>query len=151
MTEIGFYHLTRTPLERALPRILEKVLEAGKRAVVITGSDERAQLLNGVLWTYDQDSFLPHGTAREGEPDSQPIWLTAEDENPNGAEIVVLTEGERAAELGAFERCLDMFDGNDPAAVEAARGRWRAAREAGHTVTYWQQTAQGGWEKKAEG
>lgn len=151
MTEIGFYHLTRTPLERALPRILEKVLEAGKRAVVITGSDERAQLLNGVLWTYDQDSFLPHGTAREGEPDSQPIWLTAEDENPNGAEIVVLTEGARAAELGAFERCLDMFDGNDPAAVEAARGRWRAAREAGHTVTYWQQTAQGGWEKKAEG
>jgi len=151
MTEIGFYHLTRTPLERALPAILAKVLEAGKRAVVVTGSEERAQLLNAVLWTYDPASFLPHGSAREGEPDAQPIWLTAEDENPNGAEIVVLTVGATVAELGAWQRCLDMFDGNDPAAVEAARARWRAAKQAGHALTYWQQTAAGGWEKKAEG
>jgi DNA polymerase III subunit chi len=151
MTEIGFYHLTRTPLEKALPKILEKVLEAGKRAVVITGSEERTQVLNGVLWTYDQDAFLPHGTAREGEPAAQPIWLTSDDENPNGAEVVVLTEGATVAALDTFQRCLDMFDGNDPAAVESARERWRAAKAAGHSLAYWQQTPQGSWEKKAEG
>jgi DNA polymerase-3 subunit chi len=148
MTEIGFYHLTRTPLDRALPKILEKALEAGKRAVVIAGSDERVAVLNAALWTYDQDSFLPHGTAREGEAARQPVWLTAEDENPNGAQIVVLTDGATVAEMAAFERCLDMFDGNDPAAVAAARERWRAAKAAGHALTYWQQTDRGGWAKK---
>jgi DNA polymerase-3 subunit chi len=148
MTEIGFYHLTRTPLDRALPKILEKALEAGKRAVVIAGSDERVAVLNAALWTYDQDSFLPHGTAREGEAARQPVWLTAEDENPNGAQIVVLTDGATVAEMAAFERCLDMFDGNDPAAVAAARDRWRAAKAAGHALTYWQQTDRGGWAKK---
>ena len=148
MTEIGFYHLTRTPLDRALPKILEKALEAGKRAVVVAGSDERVAVLNAALWTYDQDSFLLHGTAREGEAARQPVWLTAEDENPNGAQIVVLTDGATVAEMAAFERCLDMFDGNDPGAVAAARDRWRAAKAAGHVLTYWQQTDGGGWAKK---
>ncbi|MPY69965.1 MAG: DNA polymerase III subunit chi [Alphaproteobacteria bacterium] len=148
MTEIGFYHLTRTPLDRALPKILEKALEAGKRAIVIAGSDERVAVLNAALWTYDQGSFLPHGTVREGEAARQPVWLTAEDENPNGAQIVVLTDGATVSEMAAFERCLDMFDGNDPAAVAAARDRWRAAKAAGHALTYWQQTDGGGWAKK---
>lgn len=148
MTEVGFYHLTHTPLDRALPKILEKVLEAGKRAVVIAGSNERVAVLNAALWTYDQDSFLPHGTAREGEAPMQPIWLTAEDENPNGAQILVLTDGATIPDIAAFERCLDMFDGKDPAAVAAARDRWRAAMAAGHALTYWQQTDRGGWAKK---
>jgi DNA polymerase-3 subunit chi len=151
MTDIGFYHLTRWPLERALPKILEKAVEAGKRSVVIAGSEERVAALNTILWTYDQDSFLPHGSVREGDAADQPIWLTAEDENPNAAQIVVLTEGASVADLAAYERCLDMFDGNDPDAVAAARARWKAAKDAGHALTYWQQTDGGGWEKKAEG
>ena len=83
MTEIGFYHLTRSKLEQALPRLLEKVLESGARAVVRAGSDERIRFLNTNLWTYDQDTFLPHGSAAEGEAAHQPIWLTTEQENPN--------------------------------------------------------------------
>ena len=120
MTEIGFYHLTRTPLERALPKLLEKVLGAGKRAVVRVGSDERVAFLNGALWTYDSASFLPHGTAKEGEALDQPIWLTADEENPNGAQILVLTDGAEAADVDAFERCLEMFDGREQQAVEAS-------------------------------
>jgi DNA polymerase-3 subunit chi len=151
MTEIGFYHLTRTPLERALPKLLEKVLAAGKRAVVRAGSDERVEFLNAALWTYEPGSFLPHGTAKEGEAPRQPIWLTAGDENPNGAQVLVLTDGARSGDPDAFERCLEMFDGRDQQAVEAARTRWRGYREAGHSLTYWQQTDSGSWEKKAEG
>jgi DNA polymerase-3 subunit chi len=151
VTDIGFYHLTRSPLERALPRILEKALEAGMRAVVVAGSEERVAALNAVLWTYDQDSFLPHGGAREGDATEQPVWLTAVDENPNGARLVVLTDGATVADLAAYQRCLDMFDGNDPDAVAAARARWKAAKDAGHALTYWQQTDRGGWEKKADG
>ena len=148
MTEIGFYHLTRTPLERALPRLLEKVYASGARAVVMTGSAERVAALDAVLWTYDPASFLPHGSARDGAPQEQPIWLTAEDENPNGASVLVLTDGARSARVAAYARCLEMFDGRDPAAVAAARERWRAYREAGHALTYWQESPRGGWERK---
>jgi DNA polymerase-3 subunit chi len=149
-TEIGFYHLTRTPIERALPRLLEKVLEAGKRAVVRVGSEERVSFLNAALWTYDNASFLPHGSAREGDPDAHPIWLTAGDDNANGAAVLILTDGVEAADITAFERCLELFDGKDETAVQNARSHWKAYQESGCTLTYWQQTERGGWEKKAE-
>ena len=149
MAEVGFYHLTRSGLERALPALLEKVVAGGMRAVVRAGSDERVEALNALLWTYDQDSFLPHGSARDGEAADQPIWLTAGDDNPNRATVLVLTDGVAAADLTGFDRCLDLFDGRDETAVAAARERWRACREAGHGVVYWQQNDRGGWEKRA--
>jgi len=149
MTEIGFYHLQRSSLEQALPKLLEKVLEAGKRAVVVARSDERIEQLNGVLWTYRPDSFVPHGSARDGNAEKQPVWLATEPENPNDAGVLILTDGATADDFNGFERCLEMFDGNDDEAVAAARQRWSAYRSAGHEVVYYQQTEGGGWEKKA--
>jgi DNA polymerase-3 subunit chi len=148
MTQIGFYHLLNTPLEAALPRLLSKALGQGMRALVMAGTPERVKALDGVLWSFDQGSFLPHGTAKEGRPEDQPIYLTTDAENPNGASLLVLTDGVEHGSIGAFERCLDLFDGTDEQAVTAARARWRALKDAGHELTYWQQTEQGGWEKK---
>ena len=148
MAEIGFYHLLSMPLERALPKLLEKALKGGFRVVVMAGSAERVEQLDSVLWTYEEASFLPHGTARDGNAERQPVWLTTLDENPNGATMLVLTEGAQSARLDEYARCLDLFDGNDNAAVQAARTRWKALKEAGHGLSYWQQTASG-WEKKA--
>lgn len=147
MTEIGFYHLSTTPLERALPRLLERGLAAGFRVCVIAGSAERVEHLDAALWTYDDASFLPHGSRRAGEAARQPVWLTESDENPNGADMLVLTDGAASARLAEYRRCLDLFDGNDEAALAAARERWRGAKAAGHALTYWQQTATG-WQKK---
>jgi len=149
MTEVSFYHLLHTPLERALPKLIEKVLESGARAVIRTESAERAEALNSVLWTYDQDSFVPHGTARDGNAEEQPVWITPEDENPNGADILVLTDGAVAADITGYRRCLEMFDGRDETAVTDARRRWTDYKAADHALTYWQQTERGGWEKKA--
>jgi DNA polymerase-3 subunit chi len=148
MAEIGFYHLLATPLERALPRLLERARAGGYRIIIRAASAERVEHLSALLWTYDDASFLPHGTARDGNPADQPIWLSDGDDNPNGAAMLVLVDGVEAADLAAFTRCADMFDGSDPAAVEAARERWRRAAAAGHTLTYWQQS-EAGWEKKA--
>ncbi|HEY1260895.1 MAG TPA: DNA polymerase III subunit chi [Stellaceae bacterium] len=147
MAEIGFYHLLSTPLERALPRLLERARREGYRIVVRAGSTERVKQLDALLWTYDEASFLPHGSASEGNAAVQPIWLTDSDENPNGAAMLVLVDGIEAADVAGFTRCADLFDGNDESAVAAARQRWRSAREAGHTLTYWQQTANG-WEQR---
>lgn len=150
MAEIGFYHLLATPLERALPRLLAQASTRGYRIVVRAASPERIEQLNALLWTYDDASFLPHGSARDGNAASQPIWLTDRVENPNAATMLVLVDGVEAEpdDLASYRRCCDMFDGNDASAVEAARARWRRAKDAGHTLTYWQQT-EAGWEQRA--
>lgn len=147
MAEIGFYHLLSTPLERALPKLIERARAEGHPIVVRAGSAERVTQLDALLWTYEEASFLPHGSARDGNAAIQPIWLSDRDENPNQATMLVLVDGVEAANLSSFARCADMFDGNDDSAVEAARERWRRAREAGHVLTYWQQTA-AGWERR---
>ncbi len=149
MTDIAFYHLQRSPLERVLPKLLERTLDASKRALVLVGSDARAESLAQHLWTYDQDSWLPHGTKKDGAPEDQPIWLSVEDENLNQAEFLFLADGAVSDRVGDFERCFEMFDGEDEAIVAAARERWAKYKEAGHSLTYWQQTERGGWEQKA--
>lgn len=148
MAEVGFYHLLSTPLERALPKLLERARAHGHPIVVRCGSTERVAQLDAALWTYEEASFLPHGSARDGDAAIQPIWLTDRDENPNRATMLVLVDGVEASDLASFARCADMFDGNDENAVAAARERWRRARETGHDLTYWQQTA-AGWERRA--
>jgi DNA polymerase-3 subunit chi len=149
LAEIGFYHLKVTPLERALPRLLERALKDGYRVLVVAGSTERVEHLNQLLWTYDDASFLPHGSARDGNADRQPVFLTTGGDNPNGATMLMLVDGARGAALEQYKRVCDMFDGNDEDAVADARQRWREGKAAGHALTYWEQT-QAGWVKRGD-
>ncbi len=149
MSEVGFYHLTTRSLDWALARLLDRALSLGKRAVVLVGSTERVEALSGQLWTFDPNSFLPHGTEKDGNAAHQPVWLTAEDENPNKAEFVMLIDGQETAKLGSYERCFEIFDGRDETQVARAREHWKAYKAQGHEVTYWRQTDAGGWEKGA--
>ena len=151
-TEIAFYHLTRTPLDQALPKLLGRVLAQDGRALVLCGSAERVAALDTALWTCADPDWLPHGTAATGHAAMQPIWLTETDITeagpPNGARFLVLVDGAESAHLALFDRVLDLFDGADETAVAAARRRWAAAKAAGHGLSYWQQGGRG-WEKKA--
>jgi DNA polymerase-3 subunit chi len=149
LTEHSFYHLQRQPLEAALPQLLERIQGAGLRAVVRTGSNERVQHLNKLLWTYQPGSFLPHGARADGNPDAHPFYLTCEDENPNNAKVLVLVDGADPADVGGYDRCLILFDGNDPEALEAARARWKRCRDGAEPAAYWQQSADGRWQEKA--
>jgi DNA polymerase III subunit chi len=145
MTEIGFYHLTRTGPEHALPQLLSRTLAAGQRAVVRGASEDRLAALDAVLW--ESADFLPHGTARDDDAAWQPIWLTLTDEVPNASRFLFLIDGADGGDLTRFDRVFDLFDGNDEAAVAAARERWKTWKDSGHALTYWQQGARG-WEKK---
>jgi DNA polymerase III subunit chi len=147
--EVLFYHLERQPLEAVLPSLLERTLLRGWRAVVQVGAEERLAFLDAHLWTYRDDSFLPHGTKADGHLDLQPIVLTTGEENPNGAGVRFLVDGATVAGFSGYARIVALFDGNDPAAVQAARAQWQTAKAAGCAVTYWKQGASGGWEKKA--
>ncbi len=151
MTDIAFYHLVRRGVDETLPALLEKVWDRGLRAVVLAGSPERVEALDSLLWTYRRESFLPHGARRDGHLAEQPIYLADAEENPNGAGVLVTLDGASPEFVAGFSRCLDLFDGNDPAALAAARQRWKAAKAAGHKLTYWQQSESGQWEEKSAG
>ena len=144
--ECGFYHLTRTPLEPALGRLLEKVVASGRRALVRASSPERVDALNRALWTFDPASFLAHGTAADGDPELQPVLLTTGEDAANGASVLVLVDGTDADPSAPFERCLYLFDGQDQAAVESARRIWQRWRAQGLKLVYWQQ-GERGWER----
>ena len=148
-TEVLFYHLERQPLERVLPSLLEKTLERGWRAVVQSGSEERLEALDTALWTYSEESFLPHGTKKDGHAAEQPIYLTTGDDTPNGAGVRFLVEGAAAASFEGFTRIVYLFDGRDEEAKTQARADWQAAKAAGVGVTYWRQNDTGRWEKLA--
>jgi DNA polymerase-3 subunit chi len=149
MTRVNFYHLQTAPLEQALPVLLEKALSAGHRVLLMAGSPERVQHLDAHLWTYNPDSFLPHGSLRDGMERLQPIFLTDRDENPNQADLLVLTDGVRSTLLSDFVRCLTLFDGQDEQAVAQARACWKEWSASGHELIYYQQTERGGWQEKA--
>lgn len=149
MTEVLFYHLERQPLERVLPSLVERTVGRGWRAVVQAGSDERVEALDGLLWTYTDDSFLPHGTKKDGNIAEQPVFLTTEEANPNGATVRFLVDGAELSDLSGYDRVVYLFDGHDPSAVANAREQWRAAKSAGHTISYWQQSSEGRWENRA--
>lgn len=149
--EIWFYHLTRHRLDRALPLLLERCGQRGWRCVVQATSDERVTALDEALWTWSEDSFLAHGTARDGDEAMQPVFLTTSDENPNGAAARFFVEGSAITPALAasrqYERLFVLFDGNDEAELQAARGQWSALKALNCELAYWKQNESGGWEK----
>ena len=152
MSEALFYHLERRRLEEVLPDLIQKSLERGWRAIVRTESADRATALDALLWTFNDESFLPHAVAGDGDSSRQPVLITVEEGNPNGAEVQFLVGGTRVSGWNeadrSFARTVVLFDGRDPAAVEAAREDWKAAKAGGLDTTYWKETAAGRFERQ---
>ncbi len=148
MTEIRFYHLERRRVDEALPSLLEHALDEGRRVLVRASSDEMVAALNERLWTYDDASFLPHGAAGDGDPMTQPVFLTTELENANAATMLVRLSGAETADADdAFNLVVILFDGRDEAALALARGEWRRLKDQGRAISYWRESDEGGWER----
>lgn len=145
-----FYHLTREPVERALPKLIASARKTGWRVVVRGDDPDRLDWLDERLWLEPEDGFLPHGVAG-GEFDAdQPVLLTTGTEAANAAECLMSIDGAPVEpdDLHDHERVCILFDGNDAAAVERARHQWKSLTEAGVEAQYWSQES-GRWEKKA--
>lgn len=150
VTEVLFYHLQRQPLEAVLPTLLARSRERGWRALVRLATPERLAALDDHLWSYSDESFLPHGRDDEPHRDEQPVLLTLGEENANGAQILLVAEGAPVPEaLDGYARIALLLDGADEEAVASARLAWRRLKEGGHSVTYWQQDEGGRWAKRA--
>ncbi len=151
MTRVDFYHLQKQTLEQVLPKLLEKAYALGKAIKIKIGNEERVEFINSQLWTFDDTSFIPHGSKKDGFAESQPIWLSAGDDNPNHATLLFLVDGADISPEDAqnFERIFNIFDGNDENALTLARGQWKKFKSEGLETYYWQQEGSGKWIQKA--
>ncbi len=150
MTRIDFYHLQKAPLEQVLHKLCEKAYATGKRIHILLGTAERVEFINSLLWTYSEESFLPHGSRRDGFTEDQPIFISAEETNENNASLLILADGAQVdvEKLNAYERVLNIFDGNDETALNNARAYWKEIKTLGGELHYWQQNANGSFEQK---
>lgn len=153
MSEVLFYHLERRALEEVLPQLAERSLDRGWKVLLRCESLDRARDIDRLLWSYDEQSFLPHALAGEPEAARQPILITVEEENTNNADVLFLVGGAlppdwNGAAAKAFVRIVLLFDGRDGSAVAGAREAWRGAKAAGHEITYWKESPGGKWEKQ---
>jgi len=151
VTEVRFYHLQVRSQNDVLPMLLSKAYEQGKRVVVKMRDERDVEALDTYLWTFNPSSFLPHGSVKTSKAEAkslQPIWLTCDDENPNNADVLIIAHGASSEMHSDFALCCEMLDGHDEQAVVGARERWKAYKEKGFDVTYWQQDERGGWSKK---
>ena len=148
---VDFYHMQLSSVEQVLPKLLEKAYATGKRVLVKVGNEARVDFLNTALWTYEDESFLPHGTKKDGNAALQPIWLTSGDDNPNQAEMLFLVDGAKIAidSLSQFARVLTLFDGSDPDSLSQARDFWRQVKNSGNECVYWQQDNNGSWHQQS--
>ncbi len=149
MAEILFYHLTESTLDEALPGLVERSQARGWRVAVQTVSEERRDALDSLLWTFSDTSFVAHGTDKEPHPEHQPVLLTTSEANPNGATVRFLVEGAALERAQDYERLVVMFDGHDQEQLDIARAQWKAFKGESHKLTYWQQTPDRRWERKA--
>ncbi len=151
-TKIRFYHLQQTPLGRALGDLVAKAVSQGRRVIIAANDETQVSTLDDNLWTFRQDAFLAHGKDGDPDPALTPVWISASpkvwDAPPNKADMLVLTHGVAGPTTLTYDMVCDMFDGNDAEQLAAARSRWKAAKDAGHDIAYYQQNDAAGWEQK---
>ncbi len=149
MPEMRFYHLTASPMDKALPALIAKIVSAGNKVVVLSDDEAKIKEADNRLWSFSQSHFIPHGTANDPFPEEQSVYLTQEEEAPNGANVLVILGDLMPALAGQMEICADIFDGADAGQIEAARKRWSSYKDSGaFDLTYWKQDEKGKWEKQ---
>lgn len=150
MTRVDFYHLQKSTLDQVLPKLCEKAYSAGNRIKIMLSTEERVDFINSLLWTYNEESFLPHGSKKDGFAKEQPIFISANEKNENQADLLILADGAmlNLQDLNLYSRVLNIFDGNDATALSQAREFWKSIKEFGAELHYWQQNAQGQFEQK---
>lgn len=150
MTRFDFYHLQESPLEKVLPKLTEKAYATGKNIKILVGTEERVEFINSLLWTYNEESFLPHGSKKDGFAEEQPIFISADEKNENHAEILILIDGALpdVQYLTNYERVLNIFDGKSETSLNSAREYWKEIKSLGGELHYWQQKDNGSFDQK---
>ena len=149
MSEIRFYHLQNQKIEQALPGLIKKALDGNFKILVHMEQEAQLKSLDTHLWTYHPDSFLPHGSGKDAYPECQPIWLDTKREGPNTPNLMIELADLDIDGISGYDLICLMFEDWDANRKSAARSAWKSLKETGeHTLSYWQQTDTGGWEKK---
>jgi len=144
--QVDFYHLTRTPVERVLPRIAERVLEESGRLLIVSEDEALAERLDAHLWNYRPESLQPHGRAGAPGEKDQPVLISASCEASNLARNIALADGVWRDDALKFDRAFLLF-GEDH--IQDAREAWRSlGKIEGLDLRYWKQDEAGKWQRE---
>ncbi len=150
MTEIGFYQLSRRPIEAVVPPLVVKARSAGLRLLLRSNDAVLLALIDERLWSFQPSSFVPHGSAASLPPErvaSQPVLLDSAFPPANAADCLMQLGGDIPDALNGLARVLYLFG---EAELDTARARWRRIRQdAALRATYWRETDEGRFEKAA--
>ena len=149
MGAVYFYHLTRQPLERILPMLLDKALGAGWRVEVRCPNQDRAAWLDEKLWLIPEDGFLPHGMAGSANDSLRPVLVTTLSAENVHCIMSVGGSDVSADEVLEKERVCILFDGNDERMLKHTRRQWKILTDAKCHAQYWSEET-GRWQKNAE-
>ena len=150
MSRIDFYHLQTSSLDQALPKLVLKAYETGKKIKIQIGNELRVDFINALLWTFDEESFIAHGTKKDGMADMQPVYISADNDNPNNATFLFLADGADLLpdNMHLFDRIFYLFDGHNENELTKARSAWKMCTQENTERHYWQQNTQAKWEEK---
>jgi DNA polymerase-3 subunit chi len=137
MTEVFFYILEDEAADasaRFACRLTEKAHDSGHRVYLHVADDSAAEALDSLLWQFRQGSFVPHATtaALADDDDLTPVAIGA-GEPPPGFDDVLINVGGNVG--GFFSRFARHNEVVPPAAVDAARSRYRFYKDRGYALT----------------
>lgn len=136
MTRIDFYILdegARSDRFHLACRITEKAWKSGHRVLINTASLQEAKYLDTLLWTFRDQSFIPHGILGAAEPETNPVLIGHGSDAGDEEDVLVNLASTVPEFFSKFERVIEPVD-DDTAVRNASRERYRFYRDRGYPL-----------------
>jgi len=132
MPRIEFIRLGKPEKAKHLCEAAEKFFQEGRKVLITVLDENQGVTLDRFMWTWKKGSFLPHALDN-GTVDcfSDPVVITTEERNPNGASVLIMGKPCGIAFIRQFEEVIDFAEVYDSDLAQQSRDRFRIYREAG--------------------
>ena len=137
MTRINFYVLhDHKPNARFefVCRLIEKVYKQGHQILLHTDNDRQAGIINDLLWTWQQGSFIPHDIQTDDTMPDSPIVISHQaDLKTDMQDVLINMAIEVPLFFSQFERVTEIVD-QDEQTRQSARQRYRFYQDRGYPL-----------------
>ena len=136
MTQIDFYIMSeKAKGNRFLLacRLTEKAYQAGHRVCINTNSEYDAKQVNDLLWTFNEQSFIPHDDLVENEPQNSPVLVASQLKSTDEHDVLINLASDVPSCFSQFERLLEPVDKDESNKV-SGRNRYRYYRDCGYNI-----------------
>lgn len=124
---VFFIELTVSNKHKYICDITEILLGQGKRVNIFTANEKDANLIDQLLWTFRQDSFIPH--ARSESAEDEPVVIYSSPEIERNADTLVLFDPIEHHKINGYQYIIDFAELYDEKRLQASRQRFKEFRD----------------------